>query len=367
MIAGLAWFAAGLAVGLGLAAVFRVFHARSSAQLQSDFQKFSLDALSRVSDQVIKLSSEMGAKQLDSKKELIDQELRQMNTQLGKVSDLMNSLEKDREAKFGQLTNQLGHLSETTSKLGEVLGSSKSRGDLGEMMAEDVLRHAGFQEHLNYVKQKMISGVGSKPDFTFLLPKNLRLNMDVKFPFDNYGKFVQSDSPADKEKFRSAFFKDVKDKIKEVTSRDYINPEQNTLNCVILLIAIEPVYAFIYQEDRSILSLAAKERVILCSPVTLLAVLAVIRQTVDNFNLGQTSSEILDLLASFKSQWHKFLEKLETVGKRIDDAQKEYQDLTTTRKKQLEKPLSKIESLQKGLPASSTGEVLDIPGQSNGA
>lgn len=367
MIAALAWFAAGLAVGLGLAAAFRVFHARSASQLQSDFQKFSLDALSRVSDQVIKLSSEMGSKQLDSKKELIDQELRQMNTQLGKVSELVNSLEKDREAKFGQLTNQLTHLSETTSKLGEVLGSSKSRGNLGEMLAEDVLIAAGFQEHQNYVKQKTISGVGSKPDFTFLLPKDLRLNMDVKFPFDNYGKFVQSDSPADKEKFRADFFKDVKAKIKEVTNRNYINPEQNTLNCVILLIAIEPVYAFIYQEDPSILNFAAKERVILCSPVTLLAVLAVIRQTVDNFNLGQTSSEILELLASVKNQLQKFFEKLEIIGRRIDDAQKEYQDLMTTRKKQLEKPLGKIESLQKGLPASSKSEVLDVPGQSNGA
>jgi len=52
-------------------------------------------------------------------------------------------------------------------------------------MAEDVLQLAGFVENVNYVKQKTLAA-GSRPDFTFLLPRKLTLNMDVKFPLDNY-------------------------------------------------------------------------------------------------------------------------------------------------------------------------------------
>ena len=84
--------------------------------------------------------------------------------------------------------------------------------------------------------------------------------------------------------------------------------------------------------------------------------LAVIRQAVDNFSLGQTSNEILSLLGSFKKQWGKFVEKMEVLGKRIGDAQKEYEALTTIRVRQVERPLNKIEELRRQQKISSTPE-----------
>ncbi|MFH1242017.1 MAG: DNA recombination protein RmuC [Pseudomonadota bacterium] len=60
----------------------------------------------------------------------------------------------------------------------------------------------------------------------------------------------------------------------------------------------------------------------------------------------QTSNEILSLLGAFKKQWHEFLRRLEVLGKRIEDAQREYEVLTTTRVRQLERPLNKIEELR---------------------
>ena len=74
--------------------------------------------------------------------------------------------------------------------------------------------------------------------------------------------------------------------------------------------------------------------------------LAVIRQAVDNFALEQTSNEILALLGGFKKQWQIFVKKLEVLGKRIGEAQREYEVLTTTRVRQLERPLNKIEELR---------------------
>ena len=236
--------------------------------------------------------------------------------------------------------------------LREALANTQARGQWGERMAEDVLRVAGFTEGINYLRQKTIKQIGSRPDFTFLLPKNLKLNMDVKFPLDNYMRFMETDSDIEKEKFRDTFLKDVREKIKQVTDREYINPEQNTVNYVILFIPNEQIYAFIHEQDSSILDNAIKSRVVLCSPVTLFAVLAIIRQAVDSFALEQTSNRILSLLGSFKKQWDKFLEKMELLGKKIEDAQKEYDSLSTTRRRQLEKPLNEIEALrtQKGLP-----------------
>jgi DNA recombination protein RmuC len=92
-------------------------------------------------------------------------------------------------------------------------------------------------------------------------------------------------------------------------------------------------------------------------------VLAVIRQAVENFALERTSNEILSLLGSFNKQWNEFLRKLELLGKRIGDAQKEYEALMTTRRRQLERPLNRIEELrtQRQLPEEQAKDENLLP------
>jgi DNA recombination protein RmuC len=99
--------------------------------------------------------------------------------------------------------------------------------------------------------------------------------------------------------------------------------------------------------------------VVFCSPITLFAVLAIIRQATENFSLEQTSREILALLGAFNKQWGEFVARMELMGKRLADAQIEYESLVTTRKNQLERPLRKIEELrqQKGITAALPDEI----------
>jgi DNA recombination protein RmuC len=337
--------------------------------IKASFGNLSFDALSKSTEEFLKLAKsrleserEISLKELDGKKGLIDQQLQQMTSKLENVSTVIKELEKDRVEKFGQLTSHLNTatqqttaLMQTTNQLREALASTKARGQWGERMAEDVLQLAGFIENVNYLKEKAIEGAGSRPDFTFFLPGNLKLNMDVKFPLTNYIKFLETDVEPEKVKFRSDFLKDVKARIKEVTSREYINPEQNTVDYVLLFIPNEQVYSFIHEQDSSILDEGLKNRVIFCSPITLFAVLAVIRQSVSNFALEKTSNEILSLFGVFKKHWDEFLKKLDVLGKRIEDTQKEYESLATTRRRQLERPLNKIDDLreQKGILIST--------------
>jgi DNA recombination protein RmuC len=330
------------------------------SDLKASFGSLSLDALTKSTEEFLKLAKskleserEISIRELSSKKGLIDEQLKRMTTELEGVSRLVKELEKDRVEKFGELTSQLkatgvqtAALMQTTNTLREALASTKIRGQWGERMAEDVLRMAGFIENVNYVKQKSVEGIGTRPDFTFILPRELKLNMDVKFPLDNYMKFLEAGSDLERSEFKNDFLKDVKARIKEVTTRDYINPQQNTLDYVLLFIPNEQIYAFIHEQDNSILDNGIKSKVVLCSPITLFAVLAVIRQAVENFSLEQTSNEILSLLGSFNKQWDAFLNKLRVLGKRIGDSQREYEALMTTRRRQLEKPLNRIEELR---------------------
>ncbi|HQP91282.1 MAG TPA: DNA recombination protein RmuC [Candidatus Omnitrophota bacterium] len=326
--------------------------------LKGTFAALSLEALSKNSEEFLKLAGEklnaakeLGENDLENKKKLIDQTFSEMKSELSKVEEIMRSLEKDRENKFAQLSTNLdvmrqeaSRLQQTTDQLRNALSSSKARGQWGERMAEDVLRLAGFIEGVNYVKQKA-QGSG-RPDYTFFLPQGLCVNMDVKFPLDNYWRYFEAKSDPEKEGFRSQFLKDVKERIKEVTSRDYIDLEQKTVDYVIVFIPNEQVYAFVNESDRSILDDAMRQKVIFCSPLTLYAILAVIRQAMDNFSLERTAHKMLSVLASFEKQYQAFCASLEKMGEKLDDAKKEYDSLITTRKNQLDRQLKKLEEIR---------------------
>ena len=337
--------------------------------LKNSFANLSFEALNKSTEQFLQLANQTLSRQLQSgsmtleeKKKLIDQTFQSMQEELNKVQNLIKELEKDRVEKFGMLAQKISEsqkiiqqLNETTGKLTSALASSKVRGQWGERMAEDILRLSGLKEGINYLKQKAIQSGSTRPDYTFLLPNQLKVNMDVKFPYDNYMNYQNATSDSDKEIYKQNFLRDVRSRIKEVTTRDYINPAENTVDYVLVFIPNEHMYAFIMENDPAIIDEALKQRVILCSPITLYAILAIIRQAVDNFSLEQRASQIIELMGVFYKQWNEFLKSLENMGKKIDDAKKEFEKLTTTRKNQLEKPLKKIEELRE-----AAGIKLDV-------
>lgn len=380
---GLAGLLIGFALGIGVSFLLGIINGRSAKELaremiqesdatrkeqvdhvlntmKASFGDLSLAALSRSTEEFIKLAEskltserESHAKELDSKKGLIDQQLSSMTGELKRVGELMRELENDRKQKFGELTAQLqtageqtARLMQTTNSLRETLASTKARGQWGERMAEDVLRLAGFIEHVNYEKQQTLEDSNSRPDFTFLLPRDLKLNMDVKFPYENYVRYIEAQNEQEKNALCAGFLKDVKERIKEVTTRQYINPEQNTVDYVLLFIPNEQIYSFIHEKDHTILDDGLRRKVILCSPITLFAVLAIIRHAIDNFALEQTSNDILALLGRFKRQWEEYVKKFDILGKNISDTQKSYDLLVTTRQRKLEVPLKKLDALR---------------------
>lgn len=337
------------------------------------FGSLSLDVLAKNNEAFLLLARESltqhtqaASSELEGKRQLIDRSIEGMRSEMKKVEDMVTSLEKDREKKYGELAAQLKNaaegttrLQETTYQLREALSSQRARGQWGERMAEDVLRLSGFQEGVNYQKQKTMDAAGKRPDFTFFLPNGLCINMDVKFPFDNYLRFLEANEDGEKARRKDRFLKDVRARVREITTREYIHPEDNTLDYALLFIPNENVFSFIQEEDSSILDDALKMSIILCSPLTLYAVLAVIRQSVESFNLEKMTSQVLAHMAKFQKQWEAFIKSMDKMGKRIEDAKQEFDHLVSTRKNQLERPLRKIEKMRQEqgiLPDAEAGE-----------
>ena len=127
----------------------------------------------------------------------------------------------------------------------------------------------------------------------------------------------------------------------------------------------EQIYQFIHEQDSSLIDDALASKVVLCSPVSLFAILAVIRQAMENFAVDQSSNQIITELSAFKKQWDLFLDKMEALGKRIEAAQKEYESLVGTRRRVLDRHVARVETIrqQRGLepPEESILEAGQIP------
>lgn len=240
------------------------------------------------------------------------------------------------------------HLAATAHGLREALANPQVRGQWGERMADDVLRLAGFREHVNYVKQTAIAGDGRGiPDVTFFLPKGYVLYMDVKFPIAAYLRWYEAGTQAERDAHCQQFLRDVRARIKELAARDYPRASAApAADHVLLFLPNETISAFLFEHDPAVIDDALRQRIVLCTPVSLFTHLALIRQAFDSFMVEETSDEILALLGRFGEQWSRYADSIETVRKRFESVQRELDQLATTRRRALEKPLRELEALR---------------------
>lgn len=300
--------------------------------------------------------------------ELLAQHRAEVRHQLDRVADLVLGLSDRQLAQHGELSASLGEtlratagLADTTAHLREALASPKARGQWGERMADDVLRLAGFVEGVNYRRQVAIAA-GTVPDVTFLLPGDLLLHMDVKFPLDNHLRASNAVSPTDRAAFETAFLRDVRQRVRELAGRGYVEPGV-TVDHVLLFVPNESVYAFVHERDPGLADLALRQKVVLCSPFTLFAVLGVIRQSVEAHEVARTSDEVLALLGAFGDQWTRFSDQLDLVARRFDTVHKGLEELTGPRRRQLERQLDRIEDLRtrRGHEGPEPGDEATVP------
>jgi DNA recombination protein RmuC len=271
--------------------------------------------------------------------------------ELERLAALVVGLQRERAEQQGRVETRLAEvaatsarLADTTQSLRKALANPAARGQWGERMADDVLRAAGLVEGISYRKQSATSA-GTIPDFTFLLPGGRVLHMDVKFPIDNYLRYLEATSDHERDRYRVAFVRDVRARVRELSGRVYIDPDE-TLDEVLLFIPNEAVYAFVHTHDHDLVEAALGQKVVLCSPTTLFSVLAVIRQAVEQTQLQRTSDEILRCLASFETQWTKFADAMDKVGRGLDTVRRGWDDLTGTRRRQLERELDRVGELR---------------------
>lgn len=319
-------------------------------QLREDFRQMLELAEQKFETERVRQKGE-----LDEKKAAVENAVAGLSERLKSYETLVRQFEAERAVKYGSLEKGLKDAAEQTSKLASsteglraLLDNSRARGQWGERMADDILRASGLQEGVQYLKNRALDHSASRPDFTFLLPEGKKLNMDVKFPLDNWLRFSHAAADEERARFKKEFQGDVKARIKEIQKRDYVSPEEGTLDYVLLFIPNEQVYSFIQESFPGLVDEALSQKVVLCSPFTLYAVLGVVRQAFDHFHFTQATQEVLKLISQFAATYETFKGRFVQLGERLEKLRELYDDIEQTSFKRLDSSIAKIERVRKG-------------------
>jgi DNA recombination protein RmuC len=300
-----------------------------------------------MADQKLGAESSKSRIDLENKRAEIERLVKQIQEDLKESKKELELSEKDRISSFSALKNSLDEykkiteqLSVSTENLKKVLSNNQMRGQFGEQVADDLLKMAGFVVGQTYTRQE--SENGARPDFTVYLPDKTKINIDAKFPYASLQRMTETDDVDAKKRYMKQFESDIKEKIKQVTTREYISVEDGTVDFVILFIPNEMIFSFIYDKMPQIWEDAMSRKVILAGPFSFTAILRMVKQAYENFRVQENIFKIVGYIQAVEKEFDKFNEEFDKVGDRIEQLQKQYSEVSTTRVNQMKRKMDLV-------------------------
>ena len=288
---------------------------------------------------------------LEAKKDLITEAVNNVRNEVRQSQERLIKSDQARVAEFGNLKTTIEqHISVTeslhltTDALAKILSNNQLRGGFGQEVAGDLLKMAGFVKGENYLEQARQETTANTPDFTVLMPDGAKVNIDVRFPFQALQRYKQTEDKAQQQRHLHEFKSDIKTKIKEVTTRNYISPEENTMNFVVMFIPNEMIFSFIYEKFPDVWHEAIKNKVIMCGPFSFTAILRMVQRSYDNFKYQKDLHTIITHIKSFDVEYGKFSKEFDKLGKHISQTQVKYEEVAGVRDKQLTRIIEKIKT-----------------------
>jgi DNA recombination protein RmuC len=273
----------------------------------------------------------------------------------------------DREVKrLAELNKQI---SEDASRLTEALkGESKTQGNWGEMILENILEKSGLVRDREYAIQESLTtddGRRLQPDVIVRLPGNRHVIIDAKVSLTAYERYTSTEQEEQRQKHLKEHLLSVRNHIQELSGKSYQDAAQiQSPDFVMMFMPVEPAYMLAIQADQDIWNYAYEKRILLISPTNLLVSLKMIaslwRQEYQAKNVMEIARQSGDLLDKF----YALLNDLTDLGARMHTAQKSYDDAMSklsTGKGNLIRRAEKIRELgartKKTLPENFSGSL----------
>ena len=319
----------------------------------------ALDRVRVTFDDRVKELQEGNEKKLDEMRRTVDEKLHDtLEKRLGEsfklVSDRLEAVHKG----LGEMQT----LATGVGDLKRVLSNVKARGTWAEVQLGALLEQiltAGQYERNVCVKD----GTTERVEYAICLPgtkgdpaSRVWLPIDSKFPQEDYIRLQEAAEKGDPEAVQAAsdaLGRTVRAAAKDIHDK-YVNPPTTT-DFAILFLATEGLYAELLRQPALVEDLQQRYRIVLSGPTTLVALLNSLRMGFQTVAIEKRASEVWRVLGAVKTEFGKFGEVLDKVGRQLDSASKTIEK-TGVRSRAIERKLRTVEQL----PHAEASDVLGL-------
>ena len=279
----------------------------------------------------------MASKSLKSSNEsflgLASQSLKPLRDELAKLERETKEMEKTRSQAYGSLRTELQSLRESTQTLQEqstalataLKGSSRTRGVIGEMILRNIIEMAGMTKHCDFLEQVQTPD-GGRPDIVVNLPGKGQIPIDAKFPFAAYHEAMETEDPAARESLLQQHATDLTRHIDELRRRDYATALGGQIDFTVLFLPGEHLLSAAFEQKPELLERALADRILIATPVTLVALLRTVGLYWKQHDLAEGAREIQEQASELHKRIGIFVGHLANLGKNLGRAQDAYND-----------------------------------------
>lgn len=287
----------------------------------------------------------LAARLLDEKgKAMLHQSREGLEALLKPVSEKLKEFEAKVEKTYDQenrdrasLLSSLQRLQETQAKLHEdaeslaraLTGEAKVQGDWGELVLERVLETAGLTEGREYdlqVSHVDEDGGRKRPDALVYLPGNRVVVVDAKCSLTAFVEAMRALTQDEREAALDAHVASVRAHVRGLAAKSYQEVvKEKTIDIVLLFVPNEAAFHAAIAREAGLYEEAFRQRVVICSPTTLLAALQLISHVWRSENQNANAQRIAEEAGKLLDKLKAFAADLDEVGNRLDQAQTSFQ------------------------------------------
>ncbi|HCU73313.1 MAG: hypothetical protein CL790_01435 [Chloroflexi bacterium] len=249
------------------------------------------------------------------------------------VQQVTGESRSTQEDTIGRLNTQIGHISSATDdllnetrRLTQALSAPGPRGGLGEVLLENLLRDA-LPEDAVTLQHSFLDG--RRVDATVRVRDRI-IPIDAKFPLTAFEAIVTAKDEKGREAARRRFTKDIRRHVDAV--REYIRPEEQTVDYALMYIPGENIFHEIMRRDRGLddgsqlWTYAHENRVIPTSPNTLFLYIQTIALALRGLSVERSARQIQTQLTSLSQDIRQTSSDVETLGSHLRNAQTKQQE-----------------------------------------
>jgi DNA recombination protein RmuC len=241
----------------------------------------------------------------------------------------MRALETERGRLTGELTERLRSLGEEqaraarqTQSLATALRRPGVRGRWGETTLRNVIEDCGLAEHCDFSTQVHVSDAdgAARPDLVVRLPGHGSLVVDAKVPLDAYLDAVDAVDENAAEPLLAKHVQTVRARVSALAAKAYWKRFERAPEMVVMFIPSEAAVSVAAQRDPQLLADAAKQRVMIATPTTMVALLQVVALGWREESISHHAENVRALGAELARRLGTFAEHLNRTSRGLESA-----------------------------------------------